>query len=207
MTTTTFLLIRHAEHGLLGRTLAGRMPGVDLSPAGHAQATRLAVSVAREFAPLAAVYSSPLERAQQTANPLAVRCGLTVETSPALDEVDYGAWTGRAFVELEHDPDWRVWNQRRATAGVPGGETVKAVRERVATGLSQWREKHRGGTVALFSHCETIRVLLLDALGMSQDDFWRMEISPASVSVLIVENDGTRRVLRVNDTGALRSES
>lgn len=203
-TTTTFLLLRHAEHALLGRTLAGRMPGVGLSPAGHAQAARLAENVAREFAPLAAVGTGPLERARQTAAPLAARCGLPAEVSPALDEVDYGAWTGRPFTDLEADPAWQRWNHRRATAGVPDGENVAAVRARVVAGLDRWRRAHPGGTVALFSHCETIRVLLLDVLGLGQDEFWRLEVGPASLSVVTVDGDDTRRVLRVNDTAARR---
>ena len=204
MSTTTFLLVRHAAHGFLDRTLAGRMPGVELSPAGHAQAERLAGNLAREFTPLTAIYRSPLARARQTAAPLAERVGRKVNVSPALDELDYGAWTGRSFAELADDPDWQRWNHQRATAGVPGGETVGAVRARVAAGLERWRRAHPGGTVALFSHCETIRVALLDALGMDQNDFWRLEVSPASVSVLTVDGGGTRRVLRVNDTAALR---
>ena len=194
MSTTTFLLLRHAEHGLLDRVLAGRMPGMNLSATGHAQAVRLAGNVRREFAPLTAIYSGPLERARQTATPLVAGSGVAaVEVSPALDEVDYGAWTGRPFAELGVEPGWQRWNHQRASAGVPGGETVAAVRARVVAGLETWRRAHPGGTVALFSHCETIRVALLDALGMDQDDFWRLEVSPASLSVLTVDDGGTRR--------------
>lgn len=203
-TTTKFLLIRHAEHGLLDRVLAGRMPDVSLSDAGRTQSERLAVRVLGEFAPLAAVYHGPLERARQTAGPLAERCGLPVRVAPELEEVNFGEWTGRTFTDLARDERWHAWNRHRATAGTPGGETIAAVRARVATGFTRWESAYRGGTVALVSHCEILRVALLDALGMNHDDFWRLEISPASLSVLTVDGDGVQRVLRVNDTTALR---
>lgn len=196
--TTTFLLLRHAAHGLLGRTLAGRMAGVSLSDEGRAQAERLADAVAREFPGIATVLSSPLARARETAAPLAARVGLDVRIAPELDEVDYGEWTGRAFDELTVDPRWDHWNARRSVARVPGGETMVEVQARVRAALLRGRAQHPDGTIAVVSHCETIRAALLGALGVPLDNFWRLEIDPASLSIVTLDEGHTPRVLRVN---------
>lgn len=197
MTTTTFLLVRHAVHGLLPHTLAGRTPGVELSGEGRAQADRLATRLAEEFPQISVILSSPRERARQTAEPLAASLGLPVETEPAWDELDYGGWTGRRFEELAADPRWHQWNAHRAGATVPGGETMLMMQARVVTALDRWRVRQPGGTVAVFSHAEPIRGALLHALGIPPDLFWRLEISPASLSVLTLDEGGPR-VLRLN---------
>src|SRR3546814_6877824 len=95
---TTIFLIRHAAHDLVGRAIVGRMPGVHLSRAGRQQAEKLAERLAQE--PLAALYSSPLARARETAEPLARRLRLELQIAEDLDEIDYGEWTGRTLDEL-----------------------------------------------------------------------------------------------------------
>src|SRR3546814_14396193 len=90
---TTILLIRHAAHDLVGRAIVGRMPGVHLSRAGRQQAEKVAERLARES--LAAVYSSPLARARETAEPLARRLRLEMQIAEEFDEIHYGAWHGR----------------------------------------------------------------------------------------------------------------
>src|SRR5687768_2521628 len=93
--TTTFLLIRHGAHVLGGGTIAGRSERAVLSEAGAAQANRMAERIVAARVPLAAIYASPVVRAQQTAEPLSLRFGLPVQTADALAEIDYGDWTGR----------------------------------------------------------------------------------------------------------------
>ena len=100
---TTFHLIRHGDYGLLGRVLAGRTPGHSLSDLGRKQAERVAAALAHR--PIAAVVSGPLERARETAAPLAARCGLEVSVDPDLDEIDFGEWTGMAFDALQPCPN------------------------------------------------------------------------------------------------------
>jgi broad specificity phosphatase PhoE len=108
------LLIRHGHTDAVGQWLAGRQRGVWLSATGRLEAT--ALMQALMWAPLTAVYSSPLERAVETATPLADDHGLRVRTSDALTEVDFGDWTGRAIMDLAHDPGWQSFNQSRARA-------------------------------------------------------------------------------------------
>ncbi|MBV9735802.1 MAG: histidine phosphatase family protein, partial [Acidisphaera sp.] len=95
---TTFHLIRHATYGLIGHTLAGRTPGHALNEAGRAQAAALAASLAGR--PIAAVVSSPLERARETAAPIAAGHGLAVSVDGDFNEIDFGEWTGLAFDTL-----------------------------------------------------------------------------------------------------------
>src|ERR1051325_11185572 len=116
--TTTFILIRHGAHDLLGRRIAGRMPEVGLNAAGHAQARTLSERLDQWR--IAAIYAGPLRRVQETAVPMGCRLGVPVETDPAFDEIGYGSWTGLAFDVLREDRMWDRWNHRRGVASCPG---------------------------------------------------------------------------------------
>lgn len=195
---TTFLLIRHAAHDLVGKALAGRQPGVFINPTGVREALELAQRLAG--AAIHAVYASPRERAHQTAAPLAEARRLEVRIEPAIDEIDFGEWTGRTFTELEADPHWPVWCQQRAAAQPPGGETISQVQQRVVGGLDRLAAGHPQETLALFTHCDVIKSALAHYLAIPLDDLERFEIAPASVSVVLVGN-GWSKVCHVNDTG------
>ncbi|TGE00048.1 histidine phosphatase family protein [Methylobacterium nonmethylotrophicum] len=188
--TTTFFLVRHAAHDRLGRTLCGRMPGVTLGAEGRAQAAALAERLAGEG--LAAVYASPLERAQETAAPLAARTGLALETLPALNEIDFGAWAGRDFEALHADPAWTGWNQARHVTRPPGGETALEAQARVLRGLEELRQRHGEARLALVSHADLIKLVIAHALGLGADAMQRFEVGPASVSVLVLGDWGTK---------------
>ncbi len=198
--TTTFMLIRHAAHGLLGVRMAGRMAGVNLNEMGQAQADALALRL--EGVPLSSIYSSPLERAVQTAAPIAAHFGLPVRMSEAITELDYGDWTGRTFEELDAMPGWRPYNVFRSGSRIPGGEMMLDAQTRTVAFLQALCQAHPGEQVALVSHADIIKGALAYYLGVPLDLFLRIEISPASVSVIALDEYGPR-VLRVNDTGAL----
>ena len=193
---TVFHLVRHAEHDLLGRVLTGRMPGVSLNERGREQAAVLA----RRFSgcAIAAVVSSPLERAQETAGPIAAALGLEVATDAGLDEIDFGEWTGVAFEALQGVPGWRAWNQFRGTAATPGGEMMLDALARARRVLAQVRQVHADGEVVLVSHQDVLKALLAHSLGMPLDLLDRIELMPASWSVLHVFDDGSSRVGGVN---------
>ena len=198
--TTTFALIRHAAHGLLGRRMAGRMPGVNLDEAGQTQADALAERLSD--APISAVYSSPLERAMQTAAPLALRLNLPVQIDTAITELDYGDWTGLTFAELDALPEWKPYNVFRSGTRIPGGEMMLDAQTRTVAFMQALCRKHPNEHVALVSHADIIKGAIAYYLGVPLDLFLRIEISPASLSVIAVDEYGPR-VLRVNDTGAL----
>jgi probable phosphoglycerate mutase len=193
---TTVFLVRHAEHDALARMLCGRMPGVTLGSLGRAQAARLADRLAPEG--LAGVYASPLERARETAAPIAEAAGVAVRTEPALNEIDYGEWTGRTWDELGRDPGWRAWNADRAQGRPPGGETLGELQARVAGWLGAVRDLHAGERLAAVAHAEPIRAALVWALGAPLAALDRLEIGPASVSV-VVAGDWGFRVHAINE--------
>lgn len=181
--TTTLYLIRHAEHDRLGQTLCGRMDGVGLGQPGREQARRLA----GHLAPLrlARVISSPMQRAVETAAPLAQRLGFPVEVAPELDELDFGCWTGRRFDELARDPAWRVWNTDRGRARPPSGETMLEAQARASTWLHHLVAENGAKACAAVSHGDLIKALVAHVLGLPLHFHDRLEISPASVTTLV----------------------
>lgn len=185
-TDTVVLLVRHGHTAAVGQRLAGRLPGFPLTDVGREQAGRLAASLASW--PIVAIYASPLARAVETAEPLARRFGLPVRTCEDLAEVDFGEWTGLSFAELDTRADWRRFNERRASAPVPGGESARVVQQRVVRGLTHLRSCHAGQTVVAVSHADVIRAAVLYAAGLPLDVYHRYEIPPASVSVLRVSD-------------------
>lgn len=200
---TIFILVRHGSHDRLGSVLCGRMPGVTLSAQGRAEADALADRLSSQR--LTAVLSSPLERAIETATPIAERQGLPLTIEPSLNELDLGAWSGKRFEKLQGDPAWDLWNRARShghpTPGETPGETMAEVQTRIAALLDRLRRAHPGGRLALVSHGDVIKAALAHALGLPLDFHGRFEISPASHSVLIADDWGLK-VHSINEGAA-----
>jgi len=192
----TLFLIRHGAHDQLGSSLVGRADTVGLSAEGRAQAEALAARIARER--IVALHSSPQRRARETAAPIALRLGLGVAIEAAIDEIDFGAWTGMTFDALRDDPAWRHWNERRGTARPPGGESMAEARARAVAHLRRVAERHPDASVALVSHGDVIKAAVLDLLGMPLDAHWRLDVAPASVTALTLWPGGGR-LLRLNE--------
>lgn len=197
---TTFVLLRHAAHDWLGRGLAGRLPEVTLNATGRLQAQELVERFAGVA--LTAIYSSPQPRTRQTAQPLAEARGLPVAIEPAVDEIDFGEWAGRGFDALRGAAGWGDWVHRRATATTPGGEPFAGVPVRALAGLHRLRLAHPKGLVLVVSHGDVIKAVLATCLGMSLDHLERLEIAPASASVLALGGDWCQ-VRLVNGLGRL----
>jgi len=197
---TTFLLIRHAVTSDIGVRLSGRGRDPRLSPTGRSQAVMLAARLRRLR--LGAVYASPLQRAIETATPIATSHALEIETCEAFCDLDFGDWTGRSFEELRDDPEWRAFNAARATCRAPGGERMDEVQRRAGAELERVHGRHPDATVAIVSHADVIRAVLLHYLGIPMELYARLEIDPASVSVLELR-PGAIRLLRLNDTGRM----
>ena len=183
---TTVHLVRHASHALLPHTLAGRMDGVALSDKGMAEAVQLADSFAW---PIAAVISSPMQRALETAAPIAASLGLAVQTDPGFNEIDFGTWTGQLLADLEPDPAWHAWNRLRALASTPGGETMHQAQSRALHALDHLRNTHADQAIVIVSHADIVKALLAPALGLPLDRLYRLTIAPASISTLILHDE------------------
>lgn len=182
-------LVRHGHHALLGHTLCGRLRGVEIDNLGCEQMARCAETI---DPPPMLIQSSPQRRCVQSACILAARFRLPVEIAPALDELDYGEWTGRSFAELAPDPRWWRWNERRGSRRPPGGETMRSLQRRVVGHLEQLRADRNIDIVLAVSHAEPIRAALLHYSRMRLDDFFSIEIDPASVSTLSADIRGIR---------------
>jgi len=183
-------LLRHADHDLVGRALAGRLPGVALNARGVEQAAELPGRFAG--LKLDAIYCTPQPRTRQTAAPLAQAQGLELRVSEAFDEVDFGAWTGLSFAEVQaRDPEgWQTWNTCRGRARPAEGEAFVDVASRVELGFRDLARLHGDGAhVAVVSHADVLRALVARLLGMSLDHLERLEIAPASVTVVDAGED------------------
>jgi broad specificity phosphatase PhoE len=189
---TTIYLIRHGNNDFAGKAIAGRTPGISLNREGKRQADRLAVRLAEE--PIEVILSSPLERAIETAVPLAKRLNLDIQISDALNEIDFGDWTRQTFEHLETLPRWQQWNSFRSGTRVPDGELMLEVQLRMVAELHRLRKAYPEQTLALFSHGDPIRVALAYYLGVPLDLFQRIEVSPASISMLALSDFGARIV-------------
>jgi probable phosphoglycerate mutase len=196
---TTVFLVRHAAHDRLDRILCGRMPQVQLGVEGRAQADRVAQRFAGER--IAAVYSSPLERARETAEPIAAAVGLNVQLAAGLTEIDVGEWTGRSFDELHADERWQHWNREREAGCPPGGEPMRDVQNRALRQVEEWRAAHPDQTVIAVSHSDVIKTVVCGVLGLSLDRYHAFEIAPASVTRLVVWQGGGK-ILALNETVA-----
>lgn len=192
----TIHLLRHAAHDRVSQILCGRMEGVGLGEAGRAQAARLAARMAPLR--LAALYTSPMQRCRETATSIGLAAGLIPKAEEAFNEIDFGTWTGRSFGVLEEDPRWRTWNVDRDRAQPPGGEAMRAAQARALAGIEALLPRHDGQAVAVVSHADVIKAILLHHLGAPLQSYGRLEISPASCSTLVIWRGGGK-IQSMND--------
>lgn len=202
MVIMNLLLIRHALNDWVGKRLAGWTPDVHLNEQGRTQASALAQHLAE--VPLAAIYSSPLERTMETATPLAKTHGLTVEVRRSLGETRYGDWTGRSLDELQKEKLWPVVQVYPGGARFPNGESMREVQTRMVTELDTIRDAHPDQTVAVISHSDPIKMAVAYYAGLPLDLFQRLAISPASVTAFAFTQFGPRLIC-LNHTTSLPS--
>lgn len=198
----TLILLRHAEADGTGQRLYGRLPGIALNARGSAQANRLARRLAATGR-IDRIYSSPLERARATAAPLAALLDIEVCIHPGLEEADFGDWTGREFASLREDAEWRRYNIDRGSVTPPGGEPAAAAQERIMQSLQEIASRHRGECVVTVSHGDPIRYALAGFLGLPVGAIHRLQVDPASASIVAADDPGHARVLCINHGGRL----
>jgi probable phosphoglycerate mutase len=198
---TTLLLIRHGLTETAGKVLTGWARGVHLNPTGRRQADGLVGRL--DGVPVDAIYTSPLERCRETAAPLARARGLQVRVRRELIETSYGEWTGRSIARLRRSKDWRIVMLAPSAVRFPGGESLREVQGRTLDAIEAIAAEHPDGTVAVVSHADPIRMLLLHAGGAHLDALHRWHVDPASVSVVRVTSERTIHLVKVNDTSDL----
>ena len=198
---TTFLLIRHGETDAVGRSIMGWAPGWRLNENGRGQVERLANRLAS--LPIRAIYTSPLERAVESAEAIGKPHGVAPQPEEDFGEYRVGEWQGVAIAELDKRDDWRRFNTVRGITRAPGGELALETQLRVVRKLHELAGKHRDETVAVVSHGDPLRYAIAFFLGAPIDMLLRFEIHPASLSVVQLAEWGSK-VMCVNDRGELR---
>jgi probable phosphoglycerate mutase len=196
----TFLLIRHATTDEFTQSELGRSSDVHLNEEGRLQAKRLAERLSK--VPISAVYSSPLGRAQQTAELLAAKHRLDVRVRDTLTELDYGEWSGLEYATLDEIPRWHVYNVYRTGTRPPGGELLVEAQTRMVAEVSRLAALHSSKHVAIVSHGDPLRALIGHFAGIPIELLHRIELAPASISTLELSSTGAS-ITRLNDTGDL----
>jgi probable phosphomutase (TIGR03848 family) len=201
-TFTTILLVRHGATTTTGRVLPGRAPGLHLSDQGRAQADGVAARLGALPKRPSALYVSPLERARETAAPIAKALRLRPVAERGLLECDFGTWTGKRLAVLRRRLEWRSVQSSPSTFRFPEGESFDEMQHRIWGTLERLARRHRNGTIVVVSHADPIKAAVTRALGVPLDLFQRTVISTASVSALAF-TDGAPLVLCVNSIGSL----
>ncbi|EMY35878.1 fructose-2,6-bisphosphatase [Arthrobacter crystallopoietes BAB-32] len=178
--------------------LPGLAPGLHLSERGRVQAERVAERLAGLH--IDGLYSSPLERARETAEPAAACTGLTLHEDAGLLECDFGEWTGAALADLAALPQWQTVQQTPSAFRFPDGESFAQMQARMVGTLEALRTAHAGGVVVCFSHADPIKAAVAHALGTHLDLFQRIVIGPGSVSAISYSEGQAPAVLMVNST-------
>lgn len=190
-----FLLIRHGETDYNKRMhLPGRLPGVHLTQKGQQQARSLSDHLAT--APIKAIYSSPLERTMETAEPLAKALQLDIIPTPGLLETDCGEWQGQSVKKLRHTKIWQSVQHRPSLFHFPGGESIAECQHRMVQVLESLRLQHAPqDLVACFSHADPIKQVVAFFLGLPLDNFQHLFIDLASITVLQISESESRLIM------------
>jgi probable phosphoglycerate mutase len=186
---TVVLLVRHARTETTGVSLPGRRAGLHLAPEGRRDAEAVGARLARR-GDVRAVYTSPLERACETASAIAAACRLVPRVEAGLIELDVGRWSGRKLSDLARTTEWRQVQRHPSGFRFPGGESFAEMQVRVAATLSELVRRHPGATIVAVSHGDPIKGAVAHALGIPLDLFQRIAIAPASTTAVAYRQDG-----------------
>ena len=197
--STIVLLVRHGQTPTTGRVLPGRKPGLHLSDDGRKQAEAAAARIGR-LKRVSAVYASPLERARDTALPIARARGLALRIERGLLDLDVGRWAGERLDRVSKRPEWSTVQRHPSGFRFPGGESFMEMQARMTDTIGRLVARHRGGVVVAVSHADPIKAALAHALGMHLDLFQRLAIAPGSITTIAYAG-GPPTVLGVNALG------
>jgi probable phosphoglycerate mutase len=204
------VLIRHAhsEANAAG-ILSGRLPNVHLSEKGVAQSENLAVRLG-DF-PLSSLRISPMERCFETISPWINSVVLPnypkfqPELDPNLTEVDYGTWSGKKLAMLSKNKLWKIVQDSPSRMYFPDGEGIAQMQARAMTSVHEAVSAKGKGSAVIVSHGDVIKSIVASALGMHLDEFQRIVIDPASVSIFDFSTTKPRTLL-LNDSRSVVTE-
>lgn len=202
--STLVLFVRHGQTPTTGKVLPGRAAGLHLADKGHEQA-RLAAERIAAIGRIDAIYSSPLERARETAAPIARALSMRPFIERGLLECDFGDWTGAPLKKLMKAPEWSTVQRAPSTFRFPNGESFTEMQTRMVSTIDRLCAAHRGGAIVCVSHADPIKAAVAHAMGTHLDLFQRIVISTCSVSA-VAYGVGGPVVLTVNSTGGSLAE-
>jgi probable phosphomutase (TIGR03848 family) len=195
---TVVLFVRHGQTPTTGKQLPGRAPGLHLAEEGQRQAKAVAARIA-ELPRVDAIYASPLERAQETAEPIAAARQLTIEPLDDLVDCDFGDWTGAELKALMKLPEWKTVQSYPSGFRFPRGESFAEMQTRMVSAVMGIVDRHKGGLVVAVSHADPIKAVVAHAVGSHLDLFQRIFINTCSVTAIAYSPLGPV-VLTVNST-------
>ena len=196
--STVVLLVRHGLTPTTGVKLPGRARGLHLSDEGRRQAECAAARIAK-IAKVVAIYSSPLERARETAQVIAKARNMAVRIERGLLELDIGKWTGMALKDAGSKPEWKAVQQHPSGFRFPDGESFTEMQTRITSAIDRIVARHAGHIVVAVSHADPIKAAVAHALGTPLDLFQRIMIGTASISAIAYRPSGVA-VLTVNSS-------
>ena len=199
------LLIRHGENEYVKKgRMAGRLPGVHLNETGLKQAQVLAEKLSA--APIKAIYSSPLERAIETARPLAEALGLPIQIRPSLIETDIGEWQGHTLKCVRRLKLWRVVQSTPSLMRFPGGESFADAQYRMSLEIQSICSSHeKDNLIACFSHADPIKLAIAYFVGIPLDNFQRLFVAPGSITTLVI-GENSSHLMNLNIDYSLNLE-
>jgi probable phosphomutase (TIGR03848 family) len=180
---TLVLLVRHGQTATTGVVLPGRRPGLHLSDVGLRQAEAVGQRIGA-LSRVAAIYTSPLERARETAVPIARVRRLTPQVERGLLEIDIGAWAGLRISRARRRKEWAMIQHHPSGFRFPGGESFTEMQARMTTTLEDLVGRHPGQAVVAVSHADPIKATVAHALGVPLDLFQRIAIGTGSVTAI-----------------------
>ena len=186
--STLLLLVRHGQTPKTGVILPGRAPGLHLADEGRRQADAVAQRIG-QLKSVGAVYTSPLERASETAAPIARARRLPLRVERDLSECDVGEWTGIRLSRARRKTEWQLVQRHPSGFRFPGGESFTEMQARLTGALARLVERHPGETIVAVSHEDPIKAAVAHALGLHLDLFQRIVVAPCSVTAIAYPPD------------------
>lgn len=200
--STILVVVRHGKTPTTGKVLPGRAPGLSLSEEGRAEAQRTAERLFQAYPTPDFIYTSPLERARETAEPYGSMAKVPLIEHAGLLECDFGDWTGRELSELSKLPEWKTVQSAPSRFRFPNGESFPEMAGRISSFLEEISTVHAGKVIVSYSHADPIKALISDVMGLHLDLLQRVVIHTAAVSVIGIVSHQPY-VVTVNSTAEL----
>ncbi len=197
-TMTLVVLIRHAHSSAnASGVLSGRTEGVHLSPKGLVQSKELSKRLGDIGVKTLRV--SPMIRCLETIKPWSTKFGIEPSVDEGLIEMDYGRWTGKKLRTLSKDPLWKKVQSKPSQVTFPDGEAMRAMQRRAMKSVGEAAALKGKGAVILVSHGDVIKAIIASTLGLHLDQFQKIVIDPASISIINF-SENSSQLLMMNNT-------